>query len=324
MLTLFATELQCLNPQDRPAEIQYKIDQSFAIVARDKFPKWNFNGEVTAYYMCGFNEIMLFTNYILDHPDQTEFNFCELGGAHFRLTTNLAKTLFNDSRLKNRDNLQIRLFNNRAEQYNGEPILGKNISVYHDGQFKIENLENEFATRYSDLKIQFDVVITRWTFTHLVDPAGTFIQAYNLLRPGSFMIFDRFYVLLDDQPLDANYNTNIFHLVRNITSSFFFQESTYAADLMQFYVQRKDNTPCHLPLAYDKYEDTTKAFKSFSASGCVTRFKTLPEFTWVDYDTWKQEHDLGKGYYGDKELYDYVKSLHAKTNYGVSSISTRQ
>src|SRR3990167_8095058 len=99
----------------------------------------------------------------------------------------------------NKENLspkiKVHIVSVTGEKYKGVDIqeIGS-CKQYNIGAFNIENIEDIFSkSKEIGLKdVKFDWIVSRYTFIHLVDPAGTFSQCYDLLKPGGFISMDAF------------------------------------------------------------------------------------------------------------------------------------
>jgi hypothetical protein len=123
---------------------------------------------------------------------------------------------------------------------------------------------------------QLDFTISRWCFRHLVDPVGTFAQAYTLLRPQSGLItMDGFFYLAQDDDLTTHLNATreypyMISLLLDTKAPFLFYPFRHARTVGQFILKKKEDKPCQLPLTYVGTEKTEYLLDV--GSGYLTRF----------------------------------------------------
>lgn len=168
-----------------------------------------------------------------------------------------------------------------------KPVLAENIvthtigkcTQYNIGNFQIENmLEQFYALPSTDFPIkeldkQVDVIFSSFTFIHLIDPLGTLLQAYSLLRPKTgCILMDGFYYSIpkEDEPnypgmallnekfrssakkfdFDVAANVHLYELLLSLNLPFLLNGQNVAASLNQFMLQRPDEKELELPLNY--------------------------------------------------------------------------
>lgn len=168
-----------------------------------------------------------------------------------------------------------------------EPFLAGNIVThkiskciqYNIGNFQIENMLEQFDALSStdfpikDLDKKVDVIFSSFTFIHLIDPLGTLIQAYSLLRPKTgCILMDGFYYSIpkEDRPgspgrptvneklkasavvgnFDVESNIYIYELLLSLNLPFLINGQSHAASLNHFMLQRPDEKELELPLNY--------------------------------------------------------------------------
>lgn len=168
---------------------------------------------------------------------------------------------------------------------------------------------DEFQKHGLQLANKVDLVVSRWSFRHLADPVGTFIQAYDLLRPKKgYFLFDGFYFLYDKQRMDNpdKMNNQMIRLCLNTSASFLTRYFDCCRSLDHFILNKPDDRPCHIKKQYLGIQIISDGFQVGSET--VTRFKDLEEsidliegrddrknFLWTD------------AYRGDKNLYEKLR-----------------
>lgn len=199
-----------LDWQDRSTLLKERIELAWKnITQHTSSVNWSQNGRST-YSIMDYSEIRLLKKIIVDHyPERKEFYFLDIGSGEFQLVTRLFSLLNEDSTIP--QDIKIHLIGIRGEKSSNGTELEKIESgiciQYNFCFFQIENLIEEFTKHHLDLRQKIDVIVTRWTLRHLVDPLGTYLQAYELLRENGFLLFDGFFFLVDN-PTAPTYNAD--------------------------------------------------------------------------------------------------------------------
>ena len=176
--------------------------------------------------------------------------------------------------------------------------------LYEFGQFEIETLVDEFEKRGLQLANKVDVVVSRWCFRHLVDPVGTFTQAYDLLRPKTgHLLLDGFFFLHENETMcdkSIDFNERMIRLCLETRAPFLTRYYDSTCSLNHFVVSKTDERPCHLHKQYLGTENPGTGWQIGSKT--VTRFKEL-EGSDVEVAPLLSEDE----YRGDKGLYDRLR-----------------
>lgn len=287
-----------LNWRDRPKPLQDEIDREFHNIGSLTSSTWTYNGERTSYDLLSIDEYALLKHLIqTGYPEQKSFYVLDIGAGNFAVNTHLLDCLTKDVSLP--DDLEVHLLGVRGEtlspQYQDadldssyaffkahEPLQYRikkagRFTQYDIGQCQIENLLEAFEALgekgfpIKSLHHKLDLCLSSFTFIHLIDAVGTFLQAYDLIRPKTgMMLSDGFYFSLpeEDDPkypgksdnylLEAAYldfdvkaNINLYWLLNVIGAPFLVNGKTRSGSLNEFIIQKTDEAPLKLPLSYD-------------------------------------------------------------------------
>lgn len=202
-------------------------------------------------------------------------------------------------------NIKIHIFGIRGEKYLGERIIETDLyKIYNLGAFKIEELFAKFKEQKLDLENKLDLIISKWSFCHLVDPVGTFIQTYNLLRPKTgLLLIDGFMFLHEKDKLsDVDHNGRLMQLFLDTKASFLTKSHSFPSELNHFILQRSDSgKDCQLPMTYLDVEDASEYQAN---SQLVTRFHRAPQEE--DKEIYSESSDYNS-LYGEAKLYDWLQ-----------------
>lgn len=304
-----------LNVEERPEELQSIIDSAFEAIAGDRSSRWGKYNGTAGYDMMEYSEENVLKNLILKLPStQDTFTCLDIGAGNFQWGDFILKYFSEQNDFP--DHLRhIRIISMRGEK-NLEQEISVNtkessqiqITKYNFGQFKIENLNEEFQKRNLELENQVDYIISRWCFRHLVDPVGTFQQAYNLLKPnqGIFM-GDGFYFSMNDIDIDSAANEQFLQLLSSTTAPFLTMYYQVAGSLDSFVLKRRNDTPLAFPVAYNKAKKIN-ADKLVIGSGHVTDF--TGELPTMDFDTYESNKRLSVLFGNDEDFFKEFTALY--------------
>ena len=259
------------------------------------------------YHLLTLNEHLLIKKIILESPEQKEFYFLDIGAGNFQWGRKLCKFLNNQGDLP--PDITIHILGIRGEGGIGKRKTQGKCKVYELTAFKVENLFSEFKNQGFDLENKLDLVISSWCFRHLVDPLGTFVQTYNLLRPHQgLLLMDGFFYqdktgkIIDKDPGDES-NAYLVNLLVHSKAPFLLQPYSLQGSLWQFLVKRHNDKPCQLPMSYLGMQACSS--RAPIGSLCVTQFD-IPD---KKYDlTYLSEIKLNSDLiYGDPSLYDQFR-----------------
>jgi SAM-dependent methyltransferase len=263
--------------EKRTQEIEFEISDAFHRLTIKTDSKWGaFNGRDT-YCIGGVREHKLMAGIIQNSPlTKKNFYVLDIGAGDYQWGKSLAQYL--NARTDIRKEIRVHIFGIR-----GEKNLDKRVKevgqckLYEFGQFEIERLIENFHTEGFQLQNKFDLVVSRWCFRHLVDPVGTFMQAYDLLRPKTgYLLLDGFFFLSENERLSdpsINFNNKMTNLLLKIGAQFLTRNHRESGSLNHFIVNKIDNRPCNLGI---NYVGITEAGSEYQiGSGRVVEFKGL-------------------------------------------------
>jgi hypothetical protein len=297
-----------LDWQDRPEMLNLKIESCFSELSNRTSGHWNFNGKVH-YTIAGVEEEKLAHHLIISQPNQKDFYFLDMGAGDFQWGTHLANYINERKDIAERE-MKVHIIGIRGEQ-SLEPevsVNGKCI-IYKLGSFKIEELETAFKTRGYQLQNKMDLIISSWTFRHLVDPVGTLVQAYNHLKPGiGLFLFDGFFCGYHSQKDPLGGMTpylNMAMLLLDTKAPFLIDPDDGTRALNNFILKRNSEESLKLPLHYDNY--TYIGSNSQVNSGAMTIFKrTKPEPNIYSFEFIPSMQTYNK-LCGDQDLFNYFQ-----------------
>lgn len=292
-----------LDWTQRTPDIQEKIKQTFNTLSTDTRSGWGLYNGSDNYSMCGVDEHSLMKKVIQQAPTtQKNFYALDIGAGNFQWVDGLGSYIEEQTDLPK--DIKVHIIGIRGEKYLENKIAETDrCKTYKLGAFKIEELFTSFKEQDLDIENKVDLIVSRWCFRHLVDPVGTFSQAYNLLRPKSgFLFIDGFMFLHENDNLKTNFNKKMTQLFLDTTAPFLQYPFNEGRSLNRFILKRPDETPCQLPMSYLKAEGL---YNCQVASQRITRFKREPQET--DEEKFYQSHVSMPFVRGNKNLYEWLK-----------------
>ncbi len=192
----------------RPAIIQEKIDKIFEILNNDKgldirdkaHDGWHHNGDIT-YGIMGLNDKKIIRSLIVSKPEKKEMIFMDVGAASGAWGRGVFELLTREFAASDKSFVIVSL-TGTYEMEPGVDVQG-NVTHYRFNCFKIENIGAELLHKGLDIKGKVDLIVSRWTLRHLVDPLGTLKTLYDHLAISGYLLFDGFFLHLlgNSEPL---------------------------------------------------------------------------------------------------------------------------
>lgn len=298
-------------PSARPEYVTDAIDRVYAQVSGNSESGWRLNGE-ESYRLAGVDEHRLI-KHMIDTSDraQKDFYFMDVGAGRFQWLGALAKFLDKNYAHTDKHFHIIGCSGEGAKletvQYgipskmNLETTKTSKSTIYEFNGFKLEDAAKEFqhAGLFDRLNNNVDLIITNFALRHLVDPLGTFVQIYNLLKPkDGFMIMDGFPFYRVDESGKMIYSggLNMDHLLLDIGAKFL-KKPFDGMRSLDHYLIKKEQQQLTLPLYYKGSDYHPGATNS-------------SEYTLYFMDpSHKKVMFLGdfSGYSGDREMYNFIK-----------------
>lgn len=238
-----------LHWTQRPAPLQNEINKSFNTLASEPGSDWTYNGR-PSYELCGMiSEAKCIHKIIQNSPERKDFYLIDVGAGDYKMGRTVASFINSQSNIPDDITLHIIGLNGeRNNNYQNETI-GK-CKLYNLGTFKVEELEKELKDRGMLFDKKIDLIVSSYCFRHLNDPLGTFIQAFNLLRPETGLILmDAFPFKYDEEQAGTGPLTRFMRLLQD-TKLPFVTTRAFSNEVCHFMMNRPDDKPCKLTMSY--------------------------------------------------------------------------
>lgn len=300
-----------LDWRKRPQEIQDKIEEIFqALTKRICDERWASRGD-NRYSLAQISEDRLIQKVIHQAPkNQKDFYILDIGAGNFQWGRSMADFINKQKDLPH--DITIHVIGVRGEGGSEEKESIGKCKIYELTAFKVENLFEEFQKRGFFLEKKVDFVISRLCFVHLVESLGTFLQTYELLRPGSgLLLMDGFYVFDKDDTWEKYVSgkskieplVNLITLLLRTRVPFLLYPYAIHGALASFLLRKPNATPCLLKMSYTGIESPCE-FSSIG-SKCVTKFDMGDERYTIQH--FMKSNDHFHTLYGDRALYLWLR-----------------
>jgi len=313
-----------LSASNRPEILTHAIDEAFQQLSKLSHSSWIYNGIKDSYRLFnGRDEYQFIKQIILNNTGQKEFLFLDLGAGLFGFSEYICEKLERDKEIP--EDIKVNFVSVRGES-SDEPykvITSKKCAQYQLSAFPIEQLESAFQRikeahpDFPQIEGKVDFSISKMTFLHLVDPLGTLMQAYQLLKPETgYLICDGFYCeLLNDYHRDSldpgffegfsQHHTLYLALILSGAQVLINPEGL-TQRLQQFIIKRKDDQQLNIPLQY-----STRIANSREAKYIQHKLATYQ----VQDETWgaflECLFNVKQNFIGNKALYKELKPYFA-------------
>lgn len=261
------------------------------------------------YALASVDEFKLLSSMVKSAPeDQKRFDILDLGAGSFSWGQKL-ETLINDSQDFPSD-VNISVVSVRAEKSNDSSrIKSAKVTRQDIGAFKVEDLSSELQNH--QLPSFYDVIVSCFELDKLADPAGTFLQAYNALRPGGVMLFNGFSILDEGETYEGlGYGQNrLPHFLGDLGIPYLL-ESGDSDSRDQWAVRKVHNEPLAMPWEYKGVWKVDRRLHSpynlapyYTCYGVPSQYKRAKFSGYFLWNDW--------GVCGDVDLYDFFFNRNA-------------
>jgi len=286
-----------LNWAQRPKSLQQGIDQAYRRICSNRRSQWGFHNGASDYDLAGISDELLIKKTLLKlmKQGQRKFVFLDIAAGNFNWGKNMSNFLNSDPLFKN--DIEVTIYSIRGERCLGVRKIQQGICTHYTlGSFKVENLIDEFNTQGRNLLNQVDLIVSSWCFRHLVDPTGTLLQAYELLKPGTGLItVDGFFLETTYSDYTEDSKLNLKKLFSSFQAPFYIRANRdgYRLDI---FVMQKSDSPYQIPLNYKSHARLAEDGWQIG-SRMVSIFKANP--------TWQQNLKLQT-----HRLYNFLGNPH--------------
>lgn len=304
-----------LDPSQRPKDLKYDIQKSFDRFSSSSGKNWLYQGESSVYSIMKIDAANFAHTLIKTAPkEQKDFYLLDIGAGTFGWARGTAAYLNRQTDIP--DDVTIHIVSVTGENYGPLKIEESGrCKIYNLSAFKIEDLKESFGKLREELGFDyignFDLIVSSFTFIHLHDPVGTFVQAYDLLRPKTG------YMLMEGIPVFFVGQTDNEQLVYNLIDLLFMTKAPFLIGpghgerwIESFLLKRPDDKLLELPLTYGSgtfppriVHTEQKMYANFTIGEGYTR-PFDPSLLNVGRlgGAWGSPHY----FYGDRDLYEWV------------------
>ena len=289
-----------LNPYERPDDLQKTINATYTSLLSFP-PQWNYNGS-SSYGIMSIDCADMLKSLIKVSSNQKQFYVLDIGAGNFSWGNRTVDFINEQSDLP--EDIIVHVISVTGENYGGQSVekIGK-CKRYNIDAFKIEDLYKGLTQLMGQFDLNllnnFDFIVSSYTFIHLHDPVGTFVQAYNFLRPeGGIILFHGFPVyygpkehyILDYPMIEFLLSTKVPFLVGHADGR----------DILPFLMKRPNRKPLSLSLEYAGTHFVQVANTSRKPVAYFNQLEKI-EVPPLNLPTW-----LTGAIHGDRHLFEWV------------------
>lgn len=289
-----------LNPYERPNDLQRDINSTHTSLLSFR-PQWNYNGS-SSYTIMSIDCAYMLKSLIKISSNQKQFYVLDIGAGNFSWGNRTVDLINEQPDLP--EDIIVHVISVTGENYGGQSVekIGKCIR-YNIDAFKIEDLYKGLTQLMSQFDLNllnnFDLIISSYTFIHLHDPVGTFVQAYNFLRPErGIILFHGFPVYYGpSEHYFLHYPMIEFLLSTRIP---FLVGHADGRDIPPFLMKRPNNKPLSLSLEYAGTHYVQVANTSRKPVAYFNKLEKI-EVPSLNLPTWKTG-----AIHGDRHLFEWI------------------
>ena len=278
MLTLinltYATTPTYLDWHQRPQVMKERIDNVFNSLP--EFSDWGSNGCSTDSFSIDSDKLI---QKLAQERQLGEIVVLDIGAGDGRWSRTRAQKIADNSEFPS--DVTVHFYNLIGERGvkcgdmeitpNDREEIGSNCIIHNVTRCKIEELSDALSA--FNLESKVDYINSSWTFRHLVDPAGTLLQAYDLLRKDGILSADGFLILYSNQSPDVDCRKNMLSLLKYMNVPFLMEKYTTSRAVCHFIIKKWDDFRCNLPLTYSAIHKFEKDIVGAQHSRTITVFR---------------------------------------------------
>jgi hypothetical protein len=240
-----------LRVSDRPESLKNMISESFHVVS-DNQKTWLYNGS-NHYCFMGIDPSLLIQEKIKASPFQKDFYLLDIGAGQFDWGKTTAAEINAQKDLPN--DIKVHIFSVTGENYGPMQVQEEGrCKTYNISSFKIEDLQKGFAEILPSLSLKgpllFDLIVSAYTFMHVHDPVGLFVQSYDMLRPGDGTMLMHGFPVSFSAKEHHQWDTNMAYLLHYTKAPFLIGKSTEVGEIAPFLLKRSEHESLNLPFQY--------------------------------------------------------------------------
>ena len=258
-----------LNWRERPPEVLECIQSAFKRISDAPVVWLNKGDNAQEYDLCGIKQYPLMQTIINSTVRTSQrkiFHVLDIGAGQCQWARGLADYI--DACAAIPSEIQVNIVSVTGEPYLGERVIKtQKCQLYQFGIFKIEMIFDQLKEFLPEIELEnkVDFAVSSWCFKHLVDPVGTFIQTYQLLRPSSgLLLIDDFYLEISSFSLSPTMTHQ--HFLTQLNTQVFvdtkapFLRRNHFGVMNQYILQRADDTNCQIPMRYEELRPLRPSF----------------------------------------------------------------
>ncbi|MBX9977475.1 MAG: ankyrin repeat domain-containing protein [Alphaproteobacteria bacterium] len=298
-----------LDISQRPEDLKRTIQWAFDEHSSSSGKNYLYQGEATSTSIMSIDPAHFFHTLIKTAPkEQKDFYFLDIGAGTFGLSKGTVDYLNQQKDIP--DDVTIHIVGVTGENY-GDPEIKQigRCKLYNISAFKIEDLKESFMSLGFDFTGKFDLIVAEFAFIHFHDAVGTFIQAYDLLRPKTgHTLMHGIPVFFEGQIDNQELVWNLIDFLTMTKAPFLIGPGHGDRWIQSFLLRKPDVRPLTLPLSYGSgaFPPRIVHTKEKSYANFIVGDEYIRTFDpdRIAYRT--LAFATASEFYGDRELYEWL------------------
>jgi len=255
---------------DRPAAVQCISD---AVFEKNKKPvnHWIFGG-ARSYYLLSLSDYKVIEKLAFNNPEKSELILLDVGCASGEWCLSVAEIL-TQHKICQKTGKQVHIYSLTGSQECREETFtySPNITIHQYNNFKIEDIGKELLAKGIDLRDKVDLIVSRWTLRHLVDPFETLKQLYRLLTPSQGILMSNGFLFAFDDSSEIQHFPYLNWSILAASSAISLFHSTGLED---HFLLMRNSEELELPITYTGKVQKIDAVEWQSCCEFVTEFNS--------------------------------------------------
>lgn len=318
--TAAAADELSVDWENRLDSIENAIDQTFNVLSNKFEDGWVVSDSqldsLFVFQMEGIDQREFFKKIIQEQykQGQKDFYALDFGASHDFAWGQEVKNYIN-AQEDLPDDIKVTLIGVHGDWFETKFFKEGKCIVYQLDTLKLETIKKALHSQGLYLENKIDFITSHYTFTHLVDPIGTWMQAYDLLKPQTgIFLYDGFRIYTEEVIEDYNYQRNLVKmnafLLYESKIPFLMSTDSSTQYFGHFLVKKTSTNKLDTPFKYVRVKEEKDPiggsekiyFRTvYTPKNQASQKEFLEKMTYdKDFNYWSPT------YLGDKEIFDWL------------------
>lgn len=300
-----------LSHTQRSPEMIERINKTFKKVNGREADDWWESGDCFR-TVVSFEHNMYLKDLCRQAAPNSTVNYLDYGAGTYKGGAELVRYFLKDKALIDimmQKNIKLVITGLGGEKYSKENVKEHASGIITEkryGSVSLENLEDELKRLNIDEK--FDVIFSRWTLIHFIDPLGSYQQLLDALKLNGIMAYSGFYMSLDGRDIMSNQRIMFRDLISVATHAGEFLLKLQDGDTLNFdFIIRKIASK-NLPFKYSSLSGYIKD-DQYGFGHSIASYQSLQTADSYELGSLSNLGESMFKYVGDRVLFDALKEF---------------